>query len=216
MATNADNQTVKPDRNSLGKASFVIGLTGLILSFIPIIGFVSWLLAPLAILFGLIALSRPSRSLAIAGIITGALALFICFSWIRATQSVGEAMSADTFNPTGKAVDTSSAPVVEASVKGVWSDLEDNKVAAGKKYGGRRLSFTNETVHEIDGDAENPRLRFVGKTDEFLLHLVSASFSARDADRIGELKKGEKVSFVCTGVGETFGDGYSLSGCTLS
>lgn len=215
MATVSESNPPKPDRNSLGKAAFIIGLIGLVLSFVPIIGFVSWLLAPLAIIFGLIALRRPSRTLAIAGIITGAIALFVCISWVKGTQAVGEAMSADTFNNDGKTVDNSSAPLIQASVKGLWGDLEDNKIAAGKKYGGHRLAFTGERIADIGGTEASPTMNFVGKEDEFIEHYVTATFAAADGPKIGSLKKGGKVSFVCRNVGETFGDGYSLANCSL-
>ncbi len=45
-------------------------------------------------------------------------------------------MSADTFNTTGEAQDLSDAPVLEASISGLWDELEANAVAAGQKYGG--------------------------------------------------------------------------------
>lgn len=216
MATVQDNPAIKPDRNSLGKAAFIIGIIGLVLSFVPIIGFVSWLLGPLAILFGLIALRRSSRSLAIAGIVTGAIALFICISWIKGTKAVGEAMSADTFNTTGETVDLSTAPIIDASVKGLWKEIEDNKIAAGKKYGGHRLAFKDEKVEDFGGDTANPSMSFLGKSEDYLLHYVSASFAAGDGEKLGALKKGQKVSFVCEAISETFGDGYSLSKCSLS
>ena len=156
---------VRPDRNSLGKASFIVGLIALIMSFVPIIGFVSWLLAPLAIIFGLIAVFRPSKSLAIAGIITGIIALFICFSWINATKSVGEAMSSDTFNKTGEAVDLSTAPIIDATIKGVigkneeylshlvnvsFSQADGKKLSTYKK--GAKVSFVCQTIKENIGD----------------------------------------------------------------
>ena len=215
MASNPDTHAIKPDHNALGKAAFIIGLIGLVFSFIPIIGFVSWLLAPIAIIFGLIALRRPSRSLAIAGIVTGAIALVICFTWIKGAQSVGEAMSADTFNNDGKTVDLSSAPIMTASVKELWQDMEANKIAAGKKYGNHRLMFKDEMIEDFGGDAANPTISFEGKNDEFLVHFVTASFSAADGERIGNLKKEGKISFLCAEISEGFGDGYSLAKCSL-
>jgi hypothetical protein len=216
MATVSESNPPKPDRNSLGKAAFIIGLIGLALSFVPIVGFVSWLLAPLAIIFGLIALRRPSRSLAIVGIITGVVALFVCYSWVKGTQAVTQAMSSDTFNNDGNTVDNSNAPIINASVKGLWKDLEDNKIAAGKKYGGHRLAFTGEKIHDFGGTAADPTIDFLGKTDDFLEHYVTATFTAADGQKIGTLKKGEKVSFVCEQIGEGFGEGYSLSNCSLN
>ena len=212
----ATTESATPDHNSLGKASFVIGLIALVLSIIPFIGFISWILAPLALLCGAIAMRRAPRSLAIAGLITGGLALLVCFMWVNATKSVGEAMSADTFNTTGEAQDTSTAPILDASIKGLWNDMEANKVAAGRKYGGHRLRFTNEPINDFAGDADNPALSFEGKNERYLTMLVSASFSKEDGEAIANLGKGDRVTFVCSQVQETFGDGYSLAGCRLS
>lgn len=216
MATVAPGHDVKPDHNSLGKAAFIVGLIGLVLSFIPIVGFVSWLLAPLAILFGLIALRRAPRSLAIAGIVTGGIALLICFSWLNATKVVGEAMNKDTFNTSGATVDNANAPIMSASVTGLWKDLEDNKVAAGRKYGGHRLAFKDEVIEDFGGDAANPSIAIVGKRDQFMIYSVNASFAGSDGEKIAAMKKGQKVSFTCRDIKEGFGDGYSLANCVLN
>jgi hypothetical protein len=181
-----------------------------------VIGLVAWLLCPLAILFGLIALRRPSKSLAIAGIVTGAIGLFICIQWVQGTKAVGEAMNADTFNTTGETTDLASAPIVDASVREIWDEMDGNKVAAGQKYGSKRLRFTNEEITDFSGDAENPALQFLGKRDQYLVYSVTASFDASDGEAIAGLSKGEKVSFVCSEISETFGEGYSLNTCVLN
>ena len=206
---------IRPDHNSLGKAAGIIGVIGLILSFVPLIGFVSWFLTPLAIIFGLIALRRVPRSWAIVGIITGVIGLFVCVSWIHAAKSAGQAMSADTFNTSGETRDNSQAPIIETTIKGLWRELEDNKIAAGKKYGGKRLAFSDEKISDFSGDVENPSAQIVGKTDQFMSYSVAVSFAKDDGAKLGVMKKGDKVSFVCTDIGESFGEGYSLKGCKL-
>jgi len=91
----------------LATASMVIGIIGLILAFIPIIGFVSWILAPLAIIFGGIALFgaiREGRKLgsSIAGLVTGLLALLLCIMWGAAfTAAVSGATAANSEAATG-------------------------------------------------------------------------------------------------------------------
>ncbi|MBB3763432.1 hypothetical protein [Sphingomicrobium lutaoense] len=205
----------RPDHNSLGKAAGITGILALILSFVPFIGFVSWLLAPLAILFSLFALRRTPRSMAIVGLITGALALVVCFTWIGATKSVGEAMSADTFNPSGEARDNSNAEVMDASIKTLWNDIEANKVAAGQRYGGKRLAFTDEKIADFGGDATNPSIQIIGKSDGYLNYFVTASFSEKDGPAIAQMAKGDGVSFICNEISESFGEGYNLRECTL-
>jgi hypothetical protein len=206
---------VRPDHNSLGKGAFIVGLVGLVLAFVPFIGFVSWLLGPLAIVLGGIACMKPKRSLAIAGIITGALALFICFGWLNMTKSVGEAMNRDTFNTTGAAATPADAPIMEATISGVWDDIEANKVAAGQKYGGHRLRFTDEAINDFTGDAAAPGMNFEGNRADYMIYYVGASFAAADGAKIAQLAKGQKVSFVCGSIREGFGEGYSLGDCTL-
>ncbi|HEX8554083.1 MAG TPA: hypothetical protein VF695_05200 [Sphingomonas sp.] len=67
----------------MGTAAMVLGIIALVLSIIPIIGFVSWILAPLAIIFGIIGLNRAGapKGGAIAGLATGGVALLICLAW---------------------------------------------------------------------------------------------------------------------------------------
>lgn len=213
MASTAN--AVQPDHNSLGKAAFIVGVIGLAMSFIPFIGFVAWLLGPLAILFGLIALIRRPRAMAIAGIVTGGITLLVCMMWINATKAGVEAFNKDTFNNSGKTVDNSSAPLMDASIKGIWKDLDSNKVAAGQKYGGHRLAFHNEKIDDFAGDAATPSISFEGGGDDYLTYLVSASFVASDGEKIASFKKGQKISFVCTDINEALGQGYNLTGCSL-
>jgi hypothetical protein len=211
------NETVeqKPDRNSLGRAAFVIGLIALALSFVPIVGFVSWLLAPLAILFGLVALRRPSKSLAIVGIITGAIALLVCYLWLEGTKDVGQALNADTFNTTGETQELSEAPIIDAAIEGLWNEMDANKVAAGQKYGGKRLRFSGERIEDFGGDAQNPAIKFEAARKDYLIHSVVARFDAENGNDIASLSKGDAIDFICTDVSETIMEGYSLSGCTL-
>lgn len=213
MAT--DTYEARQDNNSLGKAAGIIGVIALVLSFIPLIGFVSWILAPLSILFSLIALRKSPRSWAIVGTITGAIALFVCFTWFSAADEVGKAINADTFNTTGEPENLVEAPMMKAKIQEIWSDLDENKVAAGQKYGGKRLSFTDEIIEDFGGDAANPTIQIVGKREEFLIYSVSASFDKKAGGAIAEMSKGDKVSFICTEIKEGFGEGYGLAGCTL-
>jgi hypothetical protein len=69
-----------PPQNGFGIAAFVLGLLGLLLSFIPIIGIIAWPLVLLALVFGAIGLARANsgratdRGLAIAGFVWGSSA----------------------------------------------------------------------------------------------------------------------------------------------
>ena len=71
-----------PTDNGMGVLSLVLGIIGLICSIIPVIGLISWLLAPGALLTGVLGLKNPSsKGLAIGGLVTGGLALVVCVIW---------------------------------------------------------------------------------------------------------------------------------------
>jgi hypothetical protein len=73
------------DSNGMALASMIIGLCAALLALIPIIGFISWLLAPLAIVFGLIGMNSDNgRGFALTGIISGGVGLLICVFWLMA------------------------------------------------------------------------------------------------------------------------------------
>jgi hypothetical protein len=78
-----------PERpsNSLGTAGFVVGIIGLVFSFIPIIGVVAWPLVILGIVFSAVGISRASKGratnkgLAIAGLVVSIVGLVMCVLW---------------------------------------------------------------------------------------------------------------------------------------
>lgn len=73
----------QPQGNGLATASLVLGILGLIFSFIPFIGLIAWILAPLGLVLGLVALSKPTgRGMAIAGAVCSGIALLVCFGWL--------------------------------------------------------------------------------------------------------------------------------------
>lgn len=76
-------QPLPPQANGLATAGFVVGIIGAVLSFIPVVGTVSWVLAPIALVLSLVGLvksgrARNGRGKSIAGIVLGAVALFMC------------------------------------------------------------------------------------------------------------------------------------------
>jgi hypothetical protein len=81
-----EQQAAQP-RNGLGTAGFVLGLIGLLLSFLPIVGVVAWPLVILGLIFSLIGYSRgrsgraTNKGLALAGAILSVIGLVICILW---------------------------------------------------------------------------------------------------------------------------------------
>ena len=74
-------------QNGLGTAGFVLGLVGLLFSFLPVIGVVAWPLVILGLVLGLVGVSKANRGqatnkgLAVAGIALSAIGLAICVLW---------------------------------------------------------------------------------------------------------------------------------------
>lgn len=77
-----------PPRNSLGTAGFVLGLVGLLFSFLPLIGVIAWPLVILGLIFSIIGIRRASagaatnKGLTITGAVLSAIGLVICIAWV--------------------------------------------------------------------------------------------------------------------------------------
>ncbi len=69
---------VPTQKSGMALAAMVIGIVAIVLSFIPILGVVSFLLGPLAVIFGIVALvKKRGKGQAITGIITGAVSFIV-------------------------------------------------------------------------------------------------------------------------------------------
>ncbi|MER5390629.1 MmpS family transport accessory protein [Saccharopolyspora sp. NPDC002686] len=81
---------VAQPRNGFGTTGFVLGLVGLIFSFIPIIGVIAWPLVILGLIFGILGFNRARKGvatnsgLAITGIVLSAIGLVVCIVWAAA------------------------------------------------------------------------------------------------------------------------------------
>lgn len=85
---------VEQPRNGLGTAGFVLGLIGLLFSFLPVVGVVAWPLVVLGLIFSLIGFLRgrsgraTNKGLALAGVLLSAIGLVICIVWAAGTAKV--------------------------------------------------------------------------------------------------------------------------------
>lgn len=86
-APNPQLPAAKPS-NGLGTAGFVVGLIGLVFSFIPLIGVVAWPLVILGIIFSAVGISKAvkgratNKGLAIAGLVVSVVGLVVCILWV--------------------------------------------------------------------------------------------------------------------------------------
>lgn len=80
-------------RNGFGTTGFVLGLVGLIFSFIPLIGVIAWPLVILGLIFGILGINRANKGaatnkgLAITGTVLSAIGLVVCILWAAAFGS---------------------------------------------------------------------------------------------------------------------------------
>ena len=84
VATNV-HVHVAPQDTGLAIASLILGIFSICTVWIPIIGLIAWILAPLGLILGLVALKRPvgpGRGVAIAGIVCSAIGLLGCIGWV--------------------------------------------------------------------------------------------------------------------------------------
>ena len=85
MSENNFNQGgyVQAQSNGLAVASLVLGILSILFVWIPFIGLVSWILAPIGRVLGLVALNKPfGRGMAIAGSICSGIGLLGCIGWV--------------------------------------------------------------------------------------------------------------------------------------
>lgn len=73
----------QPQGNGLAVASLVLGILSILFAWIPIIGMIAWILAPLGLVLGLVGLGKPAgRGMAIAGSVCSGIGLLICLLWV--------------------------------------------------------------------------------------------------------------------------------------
>ena len=90
---------VEQPRNGLGTAGFVLGLIGLLISFLPIVGVVAWPLVILGLIFSLVGYSRgrsgraTNKGLALAGVILSVIGLVVCVLWVAVFDKAADDIS---------------------------------------------------------------------------------------------------------------------------
>ena len=85
MTENNINQGgyVQVQSNGMAVASLVLGILSILFVWIPFIGLVSWILAPVGLVLGLVALNKPAgKGMAIAGSICSGIGLLGCIGWV--------------------------------------------------------------------------------------------------------------------------------------
>ena len=97
MSENNLNQGgyVQVQSNGMAVASLVLGILSILFVWIPFIGLVSWILAPIGLVLGLVALNKPyGKGMAIAGSICSGIGLLGCIGWVVLIGAAAAAGSA--------------------------------------------------------------------------------------------------------------------------
>lgn len=215
----------------LSIASLVCGIIGMVLAFIPIIGFISWILCPLAIILGVIGKRQGgSTGNSAGGIVTGIIGLFICFAWASlfsaamddnnqalvdrpasVEQRIAQPEVVDITRP--EPVPSEQIEMNELRVNSI--DLaraySQNEPAAQRQFGSSKLVVTG-IVEGIDLDfMDDPVLR-LNSENQFLP--VTATFDKSYMDALAGIAKGQTVTVTCLEVGEVI-SAPILKQCTI-
>jgi hypothetical protein len=163
-APNPPQTAVKPS-NGLGTAGFVIGLIGLVLSFIPLIGVVAWPLVILGIVFSAVGIAKATKGratnkgLSIAGLVVSVIGLAVCILWAAVWKQAGDEIEREanrevvvSYEITG---DATNVDVTYTTFNGEQVDTKDETVATlpwtkevtstGLVKGGQVIVTTGET-----------------------------------------------------------------------
>ena len=90
-----------PQSNGFAIASLVLGILSIVCAFIPVLGLTVWIIAPLGLVFGLVALTRPAgKGMAIGGSICSGIGLLICVLGVISLANIMAARSNATVSDT--------------------------------------------------------------------------------------------------------------------
>lgn len=84
-------------RNGFGTTALVLGITGVVFSFIPVIGMIAWPLTIVGLIFGVLGILRAgkgeadNRGMAITGTALSGVGLAICLLWTIALVALSQA-----------------------------------------------------------------------------------------------------------------------------
>ena len=138
-APNPTQQAPAKPSNGLGLTGFIVGLVGLLLSFIPLIGVVAWPLVILGIIFSAIGISKAAKGratnkgLAITGLVLSVVGLVVCILWAAVWKKAADEVNQEAnreavivYEITGDAADVD---VTYTTFSDANANTKDEKVA---------------------------------------------------------------------------------------
>jgi hypothetical protein len=193
-------QPVMPPKNGLGTAGFVLGLVGLLLSFIPLIGVVAWPLVILGLVFSILGLVRANKGVAtnkgmsIAGLVLSAIGLVVCIAWLAFAGAAVSAINNDKLHYPPASGDAHTVEFVVTSSTG-----------ANVQYGS--ISDERQEVSPGGTTAWDKKASFASGTYLLSLTATSTTVTADSTVSCSVLVDGKKVA-------ENTGPGLAL--CTAN
>ncbi|WP_143229598.1 hypothetical protein [Actinophytocola xanthii] len=79
--------------NGMGVTALVLGIVGLVFSFIPLIGVIAWPLTVLGVIFGGVGISNAGKTPgmpkgpAVAGLVCSLVGLLVCIIWVASVSA---------------------------------------------------------------------------------------------------------------------------------
>lgn len=120
-----------PQKKGLGIAAMVLGIIAIVLSFIPVVGILSFFLGGAAVILGVIAIVKKNgKGQGIAGLITGALSLLIAGSVTALTGAFVSAVDQELQGTDQSAVGDASD---EEEAQEAEQQLEEEEEAAAER-----------------------------------------------------------------------------------
>ncbi|WP_142056831.1 DUF4352 domain-containing protein [Pseudonocardia kunmingensis] len=122
-----------PPQNGFGTAGFVLGLIGLLFSFIPLIGVNAWPLVLLALVFAGLGLSRvrsgraTNKGLTIAGLVCAVIGLLICLLYAAAFSAA--VSNVETSAPRATTAYDAQPDSAVATPAGIGDEVQDGSFA---------------------------------------------------------------------------------------
>ncbi len=183
--TTAAQSTAPPPRNGLGTAGMVLGIIAVVLAFIPILGMVSFLLAPLAVILGAVGWTRargqqPTASNPVAaafGVGLGAVAFLIVVLVTMATGAAVEQIDRDL-----QGIGSGAPPVASGGDNAEQPQVIE--LGFGESYtwpGGESITVSAPQPFSADNMFNEPEGRFVSM-DVTIVNNGTETYQGMQAD----------------------------------
>lgn len=156
--------------------------------------------------------SKTSPAVVVLGIFGGILLLGIVSATLHGSPSSTSNTSTTRSGSTSSTTRSSrSGPAVTVGAAQLWTDYQNNEVAADEKYKGRLLLVTG-TIASIDKDAFDNMVVRLQSPNQFMN--VHAKLEDSEKSEAARLSKGQKVTVKCEGGGMIIGSPM-LRDCTI-